>query len=48
MRYNQQQKGRSEAYARFRDILGAEMMSSIPDIRDDVKQVVRASGGVVE
>ncbi|EME49304.1 hypothetical protein DOTSEDRAFT_19766 [Dothistroma septosporum NZE10] len=45
MRYNQQQKGRSEAFAAFRDILGREIMSGIPEIRDDVKQVVIATGG---
>ncbi|KAK4634183.1 Mediator of RNA polymerase II transcription subunit 10 [Fulvia fulva] len=48
MRYNQQQKGRSEAYGAFRDILGREMMGGIPEIRDEVKQVVLATGGTVE
>jgi mediator of RNA polymerase II transcription subunit 10 len=47
MRYNQQQKGRSDAYAQFRDILGREMASAIPDIRDDVKKVVESSGGQI-
>lgn len=47
MRYNQQQKGRSDAFAQFRDILGRELMSGIPDIKDDVKKVVEASGGRV-
>lgn len=48
MRYNQQQKGRSEAFATFRDILGREMASGIPDIKEDVKRVVEATGGKVE
>jgi len=47
MRYNQQLKGRSEAFAHFRDILGREMMSGIPEIADDVRKVVEASGGKV-
>lgn len=48
MRYNQQQKGRSEAFAQFRDILGAKMASGIPEIRDDVKKVVESTGGRLE
>ncbi|KAK3055676.1 RNA polymerase II mediator complex subunit [Extremus antarcticus] len=45
MRYNQQQKGRIEAFASFRDILAEQMMVGIPDIREDVKTVLIASGG---
>ena len=45
--YNQLQSGRSQAFASFMDILGREMMSAIPDIRDDVKLVLEASGGSV-
>ena len=48
MRYNQQLKGRSEAFASFRDILGQQMMVGIPEIKDDVRRVVAASGGRVE
>jgi mediator of RNA polymerase II transcription subunit 10 len=47
MRYNQQQKGRSDAYAQFRDILGREMASAIPEIREDVKKIVESSGGQI-
>lgn len=47
MQYNQLQSGRSQAFANFRDILGREMMSAIPDIRDDVRTVLEASGGSV-
>ena len=48
MRYNQQQKGRTEAFASFRDILGQQMAAGIPDIKDDVRRVVEASGGHLE
>ena len=48
MQYNQLQKGRAQAFADFRDILGREMMSAIPDIRDDVRMVLEASGGSVD
>ena len=48
MRYNQQLKGRSEAFATFRDILGEQMMAGIPEIKEDVKRVMQASGGHVE
>ena len=48
MKYNQQLKGRSEAFASFRDVLGAEMMSGIPDIREETRSVVQSSGGRAE
>ena len=48
MQYNQLQKGRAEAFADFRDILGREMMSAIPDMRDDVRNVLKAAGGKVD
>jgi mediator of RNA polymerase II transcription subunit 10 len=47
MQYNQLQSGRAQAFASFRDILGREMMSAIPDIRNDVQTVLEASGGSV-
>jgi len=47
MQYNQLQSGRTQAFGKFRDILGREMMSAIPDIRDDVQTVLEASGGSV-
>ncbi|KAM0719895.1 hypothetical protein Q7P37_004030 [Cladosporium fusiforme] len=37
MQYNQLQKGRAQAFADFRDILGREMMSAIPDMKDDAE-----------
>ena len=45
MRHNQAQKGRSEALAKFRDILGEQIVAGIPEMREDVKKVVEASGG---
>ncbi|KAK0938018.1 RNA polymerase II mediator complex subunit [Friedmanniomyces endolithicus] len=48
MRYNQQLKGRTEAFGNFRDILAREMASAIPEIRDDVNQVIEVTGGRVE
>jgi len=48
MRYNQQLKGRTEAFGNFRDILAREMASAIPEIRNDVMQVVEITGGRVE
>jgi len=48
MQYNQLQSGRAQAFADFRDILGREMMSAIPDMRDDVRTVLKAGGGKVD
>ena len=48
MQYNQIQAGKAQAFADFRDILGRELMSAIPDIRQDVKMVVESTGGRVE
>ncbi|KAK3669689.1 RNA polymerase II mediator complex subunit [Recurvomyces mirabilis] len=45
MKWNQQLKGRSEAFAQFRDILAREMMSGIPDIKDDVREIAASTGG---
>ena len=47
MRLNQQLKGRSEAFAQFRDILGAEIMSAIPDLKQEAQSVVQATGGTL-
>lgn len=45
-RLNQKLKGRSEAYATFRDILAAEMTATIPECAQDVKTVVSATKGL--
>ena len=47
MKNNQMMKGRSEAFARFRDILGREMGSAIPEISGEVREIVEAGGGKV-
>jgi len=45
---NQQLRGRSQAYADFRDVLAREMMSALPECRNDVRRVVESTGGRVE
>lgn len=45
MKKNQEQKGRSEAFASFQEVLAAGMAGSIPDMKDDAKKIVEASGG---
>jgi len=47
MRYNQQLKGRSEGFAAFRNILAKEISSAVPEIQQDVRQIVQASGGQI-
>lgn len=44
-RLNQQLKGRSEAYADFRDALAREMTSALPDCRDDIRKIMESTGG---
>ncbi|KAK4890658.1 RNA polymerase II mediator complex subunit [Elasticomyces elasticus] len=48
MKRNQQLKGQTEAFGSFRDILGREMMSAIPEIQSEVRQIVEVTGGRVE
>lgn len=38
-------KGKMAAYADFRDVLAEEMGSAMPEIGDDVRRVVRETGG---
>ena len=45
---NQQLKGRTKAYADFRDVLAREMMSALPDCRNDITRVVESTGGRVD
>ncbi|KAF2857929.1 hypothetical protein K470DRAFT_260356 [Piedraia hortae CBS 480.64] len=45
MRYNQELKGRTDAFASFRDVLGREMYSAIPEIQTEVRNIVEAAGG---
>ena len=44
MKYNQQQKGKSQAFAQFQNILGQQIMSGIPDMKDDVQGVLETTG----
>lgn len=47
-RLNQQLKGRSQAYADFRDILAKEMMTAFPDCQEEIKKTVESTGGKVQ
>ncbi|CAD0090443.1 unnamed protein product [Aureobasidium vineae] len=44
-RLNQQLKGRSQAFADFRDILAREMAGALPDCKQDITMVVESTGG---
>lgn len=44
-RLNQERKGRSEAYAAFRDALAKEITKELPDLRTGVDDVLRRTGG---
>lgn len=37
---NQYLKGKSEAFAGFRDVLAEEIVKSMPNLKEDVKQVL--------
>ena len=39
---NQFMKGKSEAFASFRDILAEEMVKGMPEMKDDVVKVLEA------
>lgn len=45
MRYNQLLKGRSEAFASFRDEFARHLAISAPELKDQVARVVTATGG---
>lgn len=42
---NQRLKGKSEAFAQLRDILAKEIMTAMPEVRNEVKRVVESTGG---
>lgn len=48
MKNNQLLKGRSEALLNFRDILAQQIVPAIPEMKEDVRSVVEASGGHIE
>ena len=45
-RGNQELKGKSEAFASFRDVLGEELRTAMPELENDVSRIL--SGGPVE
>lgn len=45
-RGNQELKGKSEAFASFRDVLGEEIRTAMPELESDVARIL--SGGPVE
>ena len=44
-RLNQLMRGKMRAFAGFRDVLAHEMDAALPELRDDVRRVVEATGG---
>lgn len=44
-RQNQLMRGKMHAFSSFRDVLAREMGEALPELRDDVAQVVRGTGG---
>ena len=44
-RGNQLMMGKEAAFGSFRDVLAREMGSAMPELRDDIKLVVQATGG---
>lgn len=44
-RLNQERKGRSDAYAAFRDVLAKEITNGVPDLQRDMDRVLRRTGG---
>ena len=47
-RSNQYLKGKSEAFAGFRDMLAKEMIKGIPECKEDVERILARSTSVVE
>ncbi len=44
-RGNQLMRGKQSAFSDFRDALAREMDSALPELKEDVKMVVEATGG---
>ncbi len=47
-RSNQYLKGKSEAFAGFRDMLAKEMIRGIPECKGDVERILEGSKSIVE
>jgi len=45
-RLNQLMRGKMHAFTSFRDVLAREMDGALPELRDDVRRVVEATGGI--
>lgn len=45
-RSNQYLKGKSEAFAGFRDVLAEEMIKAIPECKGDVEKVLAGSDAI--
>jgi mediator of RNA polymerase II transcription subunit 10 len=48
MRQNQKLKGKSDAFATFRDILAREWAAAAPDLKPQIREVVHSTGGSME
>lgn len=48
MKNNQRLKGKSEAFAEFRDILAREFAGAVPELKPEIRQVVECTGGSME
>ena len=46
-RSNQYLKGKSEAFAGFRDMLAEEMIKAIPECKGDVERILAGGGAVL-
>ncbi|KAF2267814.1 RNA polymeras-like protein II mediator complex subunit 10 [Lojkania enalia] len=46
-RMNQMLKGRCEGYTLLRDTLARDIISAIPELREDVSKVVESTGGTI-
>ena len=47
-RMNQLLKGRTDAYLLLRDTLAKDIISAIPELREDVKEIVESTGGTID
>lgn len=47
MKVNQMHKGKTEAFASFRDLLAREFVGAVPGMRPVVLRVVESSGGII-
>lgn len=45
-RLNQLVRGKMHAFGGFRDVLARDMCAAMPELRDDVRRVLEATGGV--